>query len=104
MYNILRLHKFIEWAKPYGHKIYFNILNHPEYLNIRVLPDKLKRQANEQLLSYLDLPKVQGIIDYMWHEDWSTKLPAFYKYTHTLDKSRNENLYKIVPEFEQYGK
>ena len=104
MYNILRLHKFIEWAKPYGHKIYFNILNHPEYLNIRVLPDKLKRQANEQLLSYLDLPKVQGIIDYMWHEDWSTKLPAFYKYTHTLDKSRNENLYKIVPEFEQYVK
>ena len=25
MYNILRLQELIEWAKPYGHKIYFNI-------------------------------------------------------------------------------
>ena len=102
MYNILRMNEFIEWARPYGHKIYFNILNHPEYLNIRVLPEQLKQQAHEQLKSYVDLPKVQGIIDYMWHEDWSEKLPAFYKYTHTLDTSRSENLYTVVPEFEQY--
>ncbi len=102
MYNILRMSEFIEWAKPYGHKIYFNILNHPEHLNIRVLPDKLKRQADEQLKPYVKLPKVQDIIDYMWHEDWSEKLPAFYKYTHTLDASRSENLYSIVPEFAHY--
>tara|TARA_Y100000022_G_scaffold46121_1_gene38682 strand:- start:368 stop:1492 length:1125 start_codon:yes stop_codon:yes gene_type:complete len=102
MYNILRMSEFIEWAKPYGHKIYFNILNHPEHLNIRVLPDKLKRQADEQLKPYVKLPKVQDIIDYMWHEDWSEKLPAFYKYTHTLDTSRSENLYSLIPEFEHY--
>ena len=102
MYNILRLHELIEWNKPYGHKIYFNILNHPEYLNIRVLPEQLKQQAHEQLKPYVDLPKVQGIIDYMWHEDWSEKLPAFYKYTHTLDDSRSENLYTVVPEFKHY--
>jgi molybdenum cofactor biosynthesis enzyme MoaA len=104
MYNILRLNDFIEWAKPYEHKIYFNILNHPEYLNIRVLPNKLKQQAHEQLTPYVDLPKVQGIIDYMWHEDWSNRLSKFYKYTHTLDASRDENLYNIVPEFEHYEK
>ena len=102
MYNILRMSEFIEWANPYGHKIYFNILNHPEHLNIRVLPNKLKRQAHEQLTPYVDLPKVQDIIDYMWHEDWSEKLPAFYKYTHTLDASRSENLYSLVPEFNYY--
>ena len=102
MYNILRMSEFIEWAKPYGHKIYFNILNHPEHLNIRVLPNRLKSQVDEQLKPYINLPKVQDIIDYMWHEDWSEKLPAFYKYTHTLDTSRSENLYSLVPEFEHY--
>ena len=102
MYNILRMSEFIEWANPYGHKIYFNILNHPEHLNIRVLPNALKQQAHEQLKPYIDLPKVQDIIDYMWHEDWSEKLPAFYKYTHTLDASRSENLHSIVPEFAHY--
>jgi hypothetical protein len=102
MYNILRLPELIEWAKPYGHKIYFNILNHPAYLNIRVLPNQLKQQAGEQLKPYVDLPKVQGIIDYMWHEDWSNQLPDFYKYTHTLDANRNEDFYSIVPEFKHY--
>ena len=102
MYNILRMSEFIEWANPYGHKIYFNILNHPEHLNIRVLPNALKQQAHEQLKPYVDLPKVQDIIDYMWHEDWSERLPAFYKYTHTLDASRSENLHSIVPEFAHY--
>jgi len=98
MYNILHLDKLIEWALPYGHKIYFNILNHPEYLNIRCLPIQLKNLAQIRLAQYTDLPKVQSIIDYMWKEDWSDKLPQFYKYTQELDNSRNENLFDIVPE------
>jgi len=98
MYNILRLDKLIDWAEPYGHKIYFNILNHPEYLNIRCLPKELKTQANIMLCRYKHLEKVQGIIDYMYAEDWSDKLPQFYEYTAQLDKSRNENLFDILPE------
>ena len=43
---------------------------------------------------------MQGLIDYMYAEDWSKKLPEFFKYTNTLDKSRNENLFKILPEFD----
>jgi len=98
MYNILRLDKLIDWAEPYGHKIYFNILNHPEYLNIRCLPKELKTQANIMLCRYKHLEKVQGIIDYMYAEDWSDKLLQFYEYTAQLDKSRNENLFDILPE------
>ena len=101
MYNILRLDKLIEWALPYEHKIYFNILNHPEYLNIRCLPTQLKNIAQLKLMEYRDLPKIQNIIDYMWKEDWSDRLPQFYKYTEELDKSRGENLYDIVPELKQ---
>jgi glutamate-1-semialdehyde 2,1-aminomutase len=98
MYNILRLDEFIEWAKPYGHKIYFNILNHPEVLNIRVLPAHLKLLAKDKLEQHLDVEKVQGIIDYMMSEDWSDKYPDFIKYTNALDKSRGEDLKSIVPE------
>ena len=101
MYNILRLQELIEWAKPYGHKIYFNILNHPDYLNIRCLPNNLKEQVKQTLTAYIDLPKVQGIIDYMFADDWSNKLPQFKKYTHELDVSRNENLYDIIQEFKE---
>ena len=101
MYNILHLDKLIEWALPYGHKIYFNILNHPEYLNIRCLPIQLKNLAQIRLAQYTDLPKVQSVIDYMWKEDWSDKLPQFYEYTKKLDESRGESLSTIVPELAQ---
>ena len=102
MYNILKLDQFIDWAEPYGYKIYFNILNHPDVLNIKVLPKELKEIAEQRLIPYLHLPKVQGIIDYMNSDDWSSKLPEFYKYTVALDKSREENLFDIVPEFTKY--
>lgn len=98
MYNILKLNELIEWALPYGHKIYFNILNHPEELNIRVLPDNLKELAVQRLTPYLHLDKVQGIVDYMMSENWNDKYDRFLEYTDALDKSRNENLSDIVPE------
>lgn len=101
MYNILRLDEFIKWAKPYNHKIYFNILNHPEVLNIRVLPNHLKLLAKDKLEQYIDIPKVQGIIDYMIAEDWSDKYPAFLDYTRKLDHIRNENLFEHIPEFRE---
>jgi molybdenum cofactor biosynthesis enzyme MoaA len=102
MYNILRLHELIDWASPYNHRIYFNILNHPEELNIRVLPKELKELAEKRLTPYLNLEKVQGIIDYMWAEDWSDKMSKFIFYTKELDKSRNESLCDIVPELKSH--
>lgn len=100
MYNILKLHELIDWATPYGHRIYFNILNHPEELNIRVLPSALKQLSEERLKKYLDIEKVQSIIDYMNSEDWSDKFPKFIEYSKKLDKSRNENLFDHIPEFQ----
>jgi len=98
MYNILRLNELIDWALPYNHRIYFNILNHPEELNVRVLPKFLKDQATKLLDPYLHLDKVKGIIDYMNAEDWSHLLINFHSYTNALDKSRNQNLAKLIPE------
>lgn len=102
MYNILRLHEFLEYALGFKHKIYFNILNHPECLNIRVLPAKLKDAAFESLMPYLEVPKLKGVIDYMYAEDWSDKMDEFIDYTFALDKSRNQYLTAAIPEFEEY--
>ena len=41
---------------------------------------------------------MQGVIDYMWAEDWSHKLPEFTKYTKRIDSSRKENIKDVVPE------
>ena len=98
MYNILRLHELLDWAEPYGHKIYLNILNHPEYLNIRVLNSDLKQTVKNTLNNYTHIPKVQGVIDYMMSEDWSERYPQFIEYTNALDNSREQDLKQIVPE------
>ena len=98
MYNILRLHELLDWAEPYGHKIYLNILNHPEYLNIRVLNNDLKQKVKSTLNNYTHIPKVQGVIDYMMSEDWSERYPQFVEYTNALDNSREQDLKQIVPE------
>jgi MoaA/NifB/PqqE/SkfB family radical SAM enzyme len=102
MYNITRLHEFLSWAEPFGHKIYLNILNHPEVLNIKVLPKELKRTVEENLQPYLHIDRVQGIIDYMNKDDWSDRLPDFFEYSSKLDESRDQNLYSVLPEFERY--
>lgn len=102
MYNITRLHELIEWAEPFGHKIYLNILNHPEELNIKVLPKKLKETVTETLSSYTHIDRVQGVIDYMNAENWNHKLKQFFHYTRQLDKSRNQNLFDVLPEFKEY--
>jgi len=98
MYNILRLQDLIAWVLPYEVKIYFNILNHPTWLNIRVLPVHLKKDVEEKLQKYYYLPKVKGIIDYMNAENWSEHLDIFYQKTRILDESRNESLQSIITE------
>ena len=99
MYNILRIQELIEWVLLKNCKIYFNILNHPDCLNIRVLPVNLKKVVVDNLKIYYDVPKVKGIIDYMLAEDWIDKLEDFCTYTQKLDYSRNENLKNLIPEF-----
>jgi sulfatase maturation enzyme AslB (radical SAM superfamily) len=99
MYNILKLNELIDWASAYDTRIYFNILNHPQELNIRVLPAELKALAAERLQPYLHIEKVSGVIDYMYAEDWSTEYDKFLAYTDALDISRGENLFDIVKEF-----
>lgn len=102
MYNILYLDKFLDWCSDYKDKVYFNILDHPSILNIRVLPKSLKLLAEERLANYLHIDKVSEIIKYMFSEDHYDIFPAFISYSKTLDTNRGENIFEQVPEFKEY--
>lgn len=104
IYNILYIDKFLDYLSDKNIKnIYFNILNHPEYLNIRSLPLELKELAKRRLQPYLKINKVQGIIDYMFAEDWNSKYWTKFKYyTLTLDKSREESIIDNVKELNEW--
>jgi len=105
MYNILYLPKLLDFLKSHEiNNIFFNILDHPSYLNIKVLPNKLKEIAKDRLQSYVHLPRVQGIIDFMLSEDLSTHLEDFKKYTITLDKSRDESILELISEMKDIFK
>lgn len=105
MYNILYLHELLNFLDSHQiNNLFFNILDHPTCLNIKVLPNQLKELAKDRLQPYLHLPRVQGIIDFMLSEDLSIHLEDFKKYTTALDKSRNESILTVVPEMKDIFK
>jgi len=97
IYNILDLNKLFEYTEKFGYFPYLNILNHPDYLNVRVLPDNLKQIAVKRLEPWVNKPKVKGLIDYMMAEDWTKHTSKFIEYTAEVDKSRNQSLENVVP-------
>lgn len=100
IYNVLKVDQLFEYLEGLGIDVYLNILNHPYWLNIRVLPDHLKENVAlkfEKQYS-ISISKKDAIVDYMFEEDWSHLLPEFFDKTEKLDKARNENFRDLVPE------
>ena len=104
MYNITLMTDLLLWIKKQNLDSYFNILDYPKFLNIRVLPDKLKQKTKSKLLSFQKDFPVQKIIDYMEKESWTACLGDFFRYTDFFDKSRNQNLNDFLPELSSYRK
>jgi MoaA/NifB/PqqE/SkfB family radical SAM enzyme len=103
-YNVVELDHLLEFLHDNDYtNIYLNILNHPSYLNIKVLPEKLKRIASERLEKWTHVSKIPGVIKYMNSEDWHpTQWNSFLKYTKTLDASRNQDFFKLMPMFLEF--
>ena len=102
MYNITSMTDLLLWIKEQNLNSYFNILDYPKFLNIRVLPDKLKKKARENLLSFQKDFPIKKIIDYMEKENWTAYLGDFFRYTDFFDQSRNQNLNDVLPELSSY--
>ena len=101
--NVCAIDELIEWGLSAGiepKQFYFNILNHPECMNIRSLPIALKNLAELKLQPYMEIPKVQDIIRYMWAEDWHEKRwGEFVAYNTKIDELQRGELLDVCPEF-----
>lgn len=114
--NVLNVPELVQWKEsmnfkkinlpPYGagligtHLVYL-----PSYLNVRVLPQKLKDKVKKQIeyfcsrkstdVEFMNNPyglkRWQGLVEYMMTEDWSRKLPATIEYLEGCDSQRGTN-------------
>ena len=101
IYNVLDLNELFEYTMQFGYFPYLNILDHPDYLNVRVLPRNLKEEAAKRLQPWIKQDKVEGLINYMMAEDWTKHTDKFVEYTTEIDKSRNESLEKVAPSLKE---
>ena len=104
--NICALNELFDFAESRGlegDQVYLNILNHPDCMNIRVLPDALKEKAILKLLPYQKWPKVMDTLQYMRAEDWHEELwEQFVDYNLKMDTLQRGELLDACPEFEGY--
>jgi MoaA/NifB/PqqE/SkfB family radical SAM enzyme len=112
MYNILGLEKLLNWIieKNIFDDIILYTLKEPILLQIAVLPEKLKMIAESRLKPFVNNKyfmrenrcQVDQLIQEMNSLDLSQYLNAFFVYTQILDKKRNEDITKLIPELELY--
>ena len=75
----------------------------PEQVSITVLPRWAKDIVAERLAYSAPTRRIQDnfdqLVNYMYNEDNSRRLPQFIDFTQKLDKARGEDFKKVVPEF-----
>lgn len=98
IYNAFHLSDIFDYFDKLNIIPYLNILNHPDYLNIRVLPKDKKNIIKNQLLEYIHIPKVKGLLSYI-DEDWSHLYDTFISKTSLIDKSRSQNYHELSKHF-----
>lgn len=104
MYNILALADIIRYfEKVFGLQPYINILNHPNYLNIRVLPGELKNRVINKLEPLKNRESVREVIQYLNAESWcDDHYGDFLNYTEKLDEMRGQSVFEFFPEFRRF--
>jgi MoaA/NifB/PqqE/SkfB family radical SAM enzyme len=121
--NVLTIPELVKWKEsknfkkinlpPYGagligtHLVYL-----PSYLNVRVLPKHLKDKVAKEVEYFCSKHSIDsefvkspygykrwnGLVKYMYAEDWSHKLPMLQNYIEVTDQTRGTNFKKTFPE------
>lgn len=116
IYSILdlpQLHKyFVDNEIIHLNDIYLNVLDRPNYYNIKSFPKDLKLEARERINAHLVWLEEKGsskklieeftsIITYMELDDWTGQQKSFQKMSNQLDELREEQFEVIFPELSQ---
>jgi len=76
----------------------------PSKMQARILPQEMKEEVDEKYHRLLtgDDGQLRGkfgsVLDFMWGEDCTQKIPLFIEDTEKLDKIRGENVWETFPE------
>ncbi len=114
-YNILDLPRLLRWfdelQENYGHiKSSIIMCTKPEFLDISILPKKIKKEAFLRIKEYETSYKgsdnflleclfaITKVLKTEEKNDIEKHLKKFYKYTTLLDKKRGDNFKKTFPE------
>jgi len=120
--NVLDIVDFVKWKIDQKFKkinlsdgagmIGLHLVYFPSYLNVRTLPNDLKKLAEHRIISFVDSQKQNqkfnedpmgrqrwlGLVSYMMQEDWSSKIPMLKEYLEICDQTRNTNYRQVFPE------
>ena len=128
IYNILHFPDFMKWKLKSGLKninnrkdkpiVTHHMAHEPQYLNIKALPEQLKKKAERKLNDFSlwvknsrypehiikSADKITGsVIDYMYAENfYPAQWGDFLEWTKKLDKIRGEDFLNIEPSFKDF--
>ncbi len=116
-YNVLHYPEMLEylWSKnwknfdvvPFG-----QVLEHPSWMSVQLLPQKIKQQVAEKYADFYDnrtkhlhpvkrgmiKEKLDYILNFMNEKDMSGEIKSFLRKTDQLDRIRNQSFKNVFPE------
>ena len=115
VYNILYLTQFLKWVdslrSKYGKiNVGFELCTYPHFLDIAILPQKVRKFSLQSLENYQSnnnkqntyitryLYSIKNILRNIKKNDSLFQLERFFEYTFLLDKKRGNNFKKSLPE------
>lgn len=111
VYSLFEFHKtWVEEGLLDINNIRINILTHPRYFSITILPKELKDKIAGIYKEYVKwlqennawehiIKDVEGIVEHMYSADHSNLIPDFIKHVEAIDNVRNEKFTETYPEY-----
>ena len=94
-YNVHDLYSIFKWSLKRDIICNFHVLYMPEYLQISVLPEKLRQKIYEYYLQFPDFQKHLLKLKKQFFRKSSGKLEEFLRFTEKLDKIAGLNFFQL---------
>jgi sulfatase maturation enzyme AslB (radical SAM superfamily) len=98
--NVLQVVELQEYFNAYGLTVFFNMVHHPQHLNVRAMPDSVKHQVRAKLAAGTSNWQIASILDFMDMplDNQPALWAKFQESTKKLDLLRQQDLAKTFPE------